>query len=78
MSLKLEKGKFYKHEKGRCIAVLDDVDTYKWGKLLVVEETDHTGHSISCVDGEAEDLHERWIEISKDEWLMEFNGVLAN
>ena len=76
MPLKFEKGKFYKHEKGRCIAVLDEVSTYKWGKMLVVEETDRTGHAISCIGADSEDYHERWVEIGKDEWDREFKRVL--
>lgn len=74
MPLKFEKGKFYKHENGRSIAVLDEISTYKWGKMLVIEETDRTGHAISCIGSDSADLHERWVEIGKDEWMMEFNG----
>ena len=75
MSLKFEVGKFYKHEQGRCIAVVGEVATYKWGKMLVIEETDPTGHSISCVEADkAEDRHERWVEIGKEEWFREFSG----
>lgn len=78
MGLKFEPGKFYRHEDGRCIAILSEVNTYKWGKMLVVEETDPTGHSISCITGDATDYHERWAEIGKDEWTREFNNDFSN
>lgn len=73
--MKFEVGKFYKHGKGRAIAIVGEVETYKWGKMLVVEETDKTGHGISCIDAKAEDLHEKWVEIGKEEWMREFNGA---
>lgn len=72
---KFEVGKFYKHEQGRCIAIVGEVTTYKWDKMLVVEETDRTGHGISCISDGSEDLHDRWVEIGRDEWFKEFNGV---
>jgi hypothetical protein len=67
-----EIGKFYQHRKGRYIAPLGIVKTYKWGEQLVVEETDKTGHSISCV-GIGAECNENWIEIGRDEWLRNFN-----
>lgn len=74
-TLKFEVGKFYHHEHGRSIAVLAKVNTFKWGEMLVIEETDPTGHSISTVQAGAEDLHERWVEIGKPEWERNFNRV---
>jgi hypothetical protein len=74
--MKLEPGKFYKHNSGRSIAVLGDVETWKWGPMLVIEETDETGHSISCVEkDQAEDKHEKWTEIGLEEFKREF-GIL--
>ena len=62
---------FYAHEAGRQIAVLAEVKTYKWGKMLVIEEADGTGHSISCAEiAEANDNN--WVEIGKAEWQMNF------
>ena len=68
-------GKFYKHPFGRSIAIVDEVETFKWGKLLVVEETDVTGHGISCCGVDALDLNGQWTEISQEEFLSEFNKV---
>jgi len=66
-----EIGHFYSHEAGRQIAVLAEVKTYKWGRMLVIEEADRTGHSISCAEiAEANDNN--WVEIGKAEWLQNF------
>ncbi len=68
-----EVGHFYTHDRGRQIAVLAEVMTYKWGKMLVIEEADKTGHSISCAEiSEANDNN--WMEIGRDEWLQNFGG----
>ena len=64
-----EVGHFYAHEVGRQIAVLAKVETYKWGKMLVIEEADRTGHSISCAEiAEANN----WVEIGVAEWIGNF------
>lgn len=73
--MKLEHGKFYRHSEGRAIAVLDAVETYAWGPVFIVEETDHTGSAISCVGVETEDHHDRWAEISKEEFLSVLRGA---
>lgn len=66
-------GCFYAHEAGRQIAVLAEVQTYRWGRMLVIEEADATGHSISCAEiAEANDHN--WVEIGKEEWLLNFGG----
>ena len=68
-----EVGHFYSHEAGRQIAVLAEVKTYKWGKMLVIEEADRTGHSISCAEiAEANDS--TWTEIGEIEWLQNFTN----
>ena len=67
-----EIGHFYSHEAGRQIAVLAEVETYKWGKMLVIEEADDTGHSISCAEITANDS--TWVEIGEIEWLQNFIG----
>jgi len=64
---------FYSHEAGRQIAVLAEVETYKWGRMLVIEEADKTGHSISCAEI-AEANGNNWVEISRNEWLRNFKG----
>ena len=69
-----EVGKFYMHEAGRQIAVLAEVETYKWGKMLVIEEADKTGHSLSCAEVEEEANDHNWVEIGRDEWLQNFGG----
>ena len=68
--MKLEVGRFYCHEGGRQIAVVGEVETYKWGKMFVIEEADSTGHGISCT--EATDLGGNWVEIGREEWLSNF------
>jgi hypothetical protein len=71
--MNMEAGKFYMHEKGRKIAVIGQVESFKWGPMLVVEETDDTGHSISCVETKDSDLNDNnWVEIGRDEWMRNF------
>ena len=70
--MQFKVGHFYAHEAGRQIAVIAEVETYKWGRMLVIEETDRTGHSISCAEtGEANDNN--WVEIGYEEWMLNFN-----
>lgn len=71
--MNFEPGHFYAHEAGRQIAVVGEVETYKWGRMLVIEEADKTGHSISCVEvADAEANENLWIEIGKEEWMRNF------
>jgi len=65
------KGKFYQHTGGRCITVVGEVETYKWGVMFVVEEADKTGHGISCIDKTAE-KNDNWTEIGKAEFMQNF------
>ena len=67
-----KQGKFYRHNKGRYIAILSEVKTYKWGKQFIIEEVDETGHAISCMDIDSEDTAGNWIEIGCDEFLANF------
>ncbi len=69
--MQIEVGKFYMHQAGRQIAVLGETESYKWGKMLVIEEADKTGHSISCSEGDQVDGRE-WVEIGKEEWMRNF------
>ena len=64
-------GRYYAHEAGRQIAVLAEVLTYKWGRMLVIEEADKTGHSISCAEI-SEANSNNWVEIGKEEWMRNF------
>lgn len=74
-----EVGKFYIHEAGRKIAVLAEVKTYCWGRMLVIEETDSTGHSISCVEAaDAVAIENLWVEIGKAEWMENFPSMPRN
>lgn len=66
-----EVGHFYIHEAGRQIAVVGEVETYKWGKMLVIEEADRTGHAISCAEI-GQEANENWVEIGKAEWMRNF------
>ena len=66
-------GRYYAHEAGRQIAVLAAVETYKWGKMLVIEEADRTGHSISCAEIEEANDH-NWVQIGREEWLQNFRN----
>ena len=70
--MKFEVNHFYAHSAGRHIAVLGTVNSYKWGKMLVIEEADPTGHSISCSEIGQEANDNNWVEIGKGEWLQEF------
>jgi len=71
--MKLEAGHFYTHaEGGRQIAVLGEVMSYRWGKMFVIEEADKTGHAISCSEINQEAPAETWIEIGRDEWMLNF------
>ncbi len=70
--MKFQVGKYYSHIGGRHIAVLGTVSSYKWGKMLVIEEADRTGHSISCSEIGQEANDNNWVEIGKEEWLREF------
>ena len=69
-----EVGHFYTHEAGRQIAVLAEVASYKWGRMLVIEEADATGHSISCAEVGQEANDHNWSEIGREEWLRNFGG----
>lgn len=67
-----EVGHFYMHTAGRQIAIVAEVETYRWGKMLVIEEADKTGHSISCVEAGQEANDNTWVENGREEWLRNF------
>jgi len=70
--MKFAPRKFYLHDQGRAIAVLGTVKTFAWGLMLVIEETDMTGHSISCVTVNHSDA-DTWTEIGETEFIQHFN-----
>lgn len=70
--MKFENGKYYSHSGGRQIAIVGEVETTRWGIMLVVEESDKTGHAISCIQVDSEDISENWQEIGREEWLRNF------
>ena len=72
--LTFEVGRFYAHEGGRQIAVLGKINTYKWKEMLIIEEADPTGHSISCaeINAFADIAALGWIEIGQPEWMDNF------
>lgn len=82
--MKLEAGKFYVSVFGntvgghRKIAVLGPVDTYRWGKMFVIEEADTTGHAISCAEINQECPEGTWIEIGRDEWFQNFEDEFCD
>lgn len=73
--IKFEPGRFYCHEGGRNIAVLGMVESYKWGKMFVIEEADRTGHAISCseINDFADIAALGWVEIGLNEWMRNFD-----
>ena len=68
-----EVNRYYAHEAGRQIAVLAEVKSFKWGKMLVIEEADKTGHSISCAEVGQEANDNNWVEIGHGEWMANFS-----
>jgi len=70
--MKFEIGKFYLHEAGRAIAILGEIETYKAGKQLFVEETDPTGHGFSMINIGSVCIDGSWTEIGKDGWDKRF------
>ncbi|MBC8218121.1 MAG: hypothetical protein H8E73_06615 [Planctomycetes bacterium] len=73
--MKFEPGKFYAHGGGRQIAVLGEVDSYKWGKVFVIEEADKSGHGISVSEVDQESPEGVWVEIGRDEWMRNFENA---
>ena len=76
--MRFEPRKFYMHDKGRCIAILGTVKSFKFGELLIVEETDTTGHAMSCVEAKDMGSIDNWTEIGKAEFLKIFNTKVNN
>ena len=73
--MQFEVGKFYAHEGGRKIAVLGEVESYRWGTMLVIEEADKTGHSISCSEVGQEANENNWVEIGLPEFMNTFGPI---
>lgn len=73
--LQFKPNSFYRHSAGRFIHIVGEVETTKWGIMLVAEEADHTGHGISCIEVGSEVDGESWSEIGKAEWMRNFLPV---
>jgi len=71
--LKFKPRRFYIHDKGRCIAILGTVKSFKFGELLIIEETDATGHAMSCVEAKDMGNADNWTEIGREEFIKYFN-----
>lgn len=76
--MKFEPGKFYAHTGGRQIAVLGEVESFKWGKVFVIEEADKTGHGISVSEVNQQSPDGVWIEIGKEEWMRNFENAACS
>ena len=76
--MKFESGKFYTHGGGRQIAILGEVETYRWGKVFVIEEADKTGHAMTTAEVSQETPDGVWIEIGKEEWMRNFEGSVCD
>ena len=73
---KFTVGNFYMHEGGRYIGIIAEIETYRWGKMLVVEEADATGHLTSMIESATmPEATLEWTEIGKDEWMTNFKYV---
>ena len=66
------------------IAVLLKVETYAFGELFMIEEADNNGHhavstmEVPTTDKDAELVEgKEWIEISKEEFLQPFQGIVC-
>ena len=66
-----EVGKCYKSKKegGAPFCVIGEVNSIKWGKVLVMEDSAFP-YALSCVEKEAVDINDRsdFFEIKQKEW----------
>jgi len=74
--MKFKKGNFYMEATGRMIAVLEQVKSYAWGKMLVVEECipckGGIEHYISVIVLDSVGKEGDWAEVGKAEWMTNF------
>ena len=69
-TFKFEIGKYYRHSSGKEIAILGEVDTTMYGKVFVAESNRES--NLRPV-GQSNDHARDWVEISKEEWMKNFN-----
>jgi len=77
--MKLEIDKFYVHNAGKMIYIHGEVDTYAWGKMLIVEECCPTvtgvEHYISVIVKDNLDHSGNYTEIGEAEFKRNFPKV---
>ena len=77
--LRFKPGRFYTNDV-KQIAVIGEVKSYRWGKMLVIEEYIfkgiQQGFSIGCMEDTDKDMEKvgGWIEISAEEYKRNFVG----
>jgi hypothetical protein len=75
MNFKL--GNFYMDPTGRMIAILDKINSYAWGEMIIVEEcvpvVGGIEHYISSIILDHSNKEGNWTEIGKSEWMTNFN-----
>jgi hypothetical protein len=78
--MKLKAGNFYHHKHGRMIAVLQEIETWKFGTCFVIEEADVSGHGTSIVEVDSAPVLKDgdWTEIGKEEWKKNFEYVACS
>lgn len=64
-----EIGKYYRHSTGICASIICEANTTMWGKTLVAERSDK--NSLESFGGD-EDAARGWEEITRDEWMLNF------
>ena len=76
----LEPGKFYFNSKGkRYLYVCGVLNTYRWGPVMLCEESDSTGAAPSIVEARTmPPLTDDWIEVGKKEFLQQYNFVACD
>jgi hypothetical protein len=72
VNIKFEIGKFYRHTTGFEIAILGCINTIVFGEMLLAEQNDSPYFITVGSEGE---YTIGFIEISRDEWMMNCNKV---
>jgi len=74
-----ELGKFYINTDKKAIYIHGEVDTYAFGKMLIVEECvpmdDGIGHYMSVIVKDNKDHSEHYTEIGESEFKRNFPKV---
>lgn len=74
--MKFEIGKFYKHTTGDCLHILCEIETTMYGNTLLAEQRGGEENFIAV--GRGEDSAVNYHEITKEEWLVEFQSIGEN